>query len=306
MMRHRILKVVVRVGLVALFVFLCGAGFPAALGAQEQKPAAPARTVPPADGMGDAAGLVANALAGIKAKQIAIFDFYRPDDPSWDALGRQLAADFRTRVDATPHKFKQRPYANIERSLQRDSFWQSDVSIADVAEYVVRGQNVDSFVTATITPAASDSAINIRLFVYSATKGGSPRMITTSIRFTPELKTLVEERSPELAIAADSQNSAKDAAGKSVAYTAPSCLYCPQAEYTKAAVDNKYQGMVTMITVIGVNGKAGPISIVKGLPYGLDAEAVSAVRKWRFKPALGPDGKPAPVRQTIEVQFHLY
>jgi hypothetical protein len=29
------------------------------------------------------------------------------------------------------------------------------------------------------------------------------------------------------------------------------------------------------------------------------------VKTWRFRPAVGPDGKPAAVMQTIEVEFRL-
>lgn len=292
--------------LVGLFVFLCAAGFPAATCAQEQKPVAPTRAVvPPANGLADASGLVVGALAKIKAKRVAIFDFYRPGDPSWDAIGRQIAADVRTRVNATPHKFKQEPYADVERSLERDSFWQSDVAMADVAAYIVRRENVDAFVTGSLTPTASESAVNVRLFVY-VMKGGSPSMITTSIPFTPELKAMVDKPTLRLTELADLQKPTLDASGKSLKYTAPSCLYCPQATYTQAAVDNKFQGVVAIEAVIEANGKAGLITIAKGLPYGLDAAAISAVRTWRFEPARGPDGKPTRVRQAIEVQFHLY
>jgi periplasmic protein TonB len=86
----------------------------------------------------------------------------------------------------------------------------------------------------------------------------------------------------------------------------PSCIYCPQAVYPDAALKAKLQAVVVMEGVIEVNGKAGRITIVKSLGYGLDAAAISAVRKWRFQPALDASGKPMRVRQTIEVQFHLY
>jgi TonB family protein len=68
----------------------------------------------------------------------------------------------------------------------------------------------------------------------------------------------------------------------------------------------KYQGVVTLVAIITADGRATDIQVVKGLGLGLDEKAIAAVRTWRFKPALGPNGKPAPVRQIIEVTFHLY
>src|SRR5215469_838293 len=89
-------------------------------------------------------------------------------------------------------------------------------------------------------------------------------------------------------------------------YGYPACLYCPTAQYSDEAVKAKYQGTVSLIAIITPDGRATDIHVVKGVGLGLDEKAVEAVRTWRFRPALGPDGKPAAVRQIIEVTFHLY
>ncbi len=89
-------------------------------------------------------------------------------------------------------------------------------------------------------------------------------------------------------------------------YGYPACLYCPPAQFSDEAVKAKYQGVVTLWAVITPDGKASDIHILKGLGMGLDEKAIEAVRTWRFKPALGPDGRPSAVRQIIEVTFHLY
>jgi periplasmic protein TonB len=89
-------------------------------------------------------------------------------------------------------------------------------------------------------------------------------------------------------------------------YGTPACLYCPAAEYSDEAVKAKYQGTVLLIATITPDGKATDIQVVKGMGLGLDEKAIAAVRTWRFTPARGPDGRPASVRQTVEVQFHLY
>jgi protein TonB len=89
-------------------------------------------------------------------------------------------------------------------------------------------------------------------------------------------------------------------------YGSPACLYCPQPQFSDEAVKAKYQGTVLLIAVITADGRATDIRVAKGLGLGLDEKAVEAVRTWRFRPALGPDGKASAVRQTIEVTFHLY
>lgn len=86
----------------------------------------------------------------------------------------------------------------------------------------------------------------------------------------------------------------------------PACIYCPRADYTDEAVKARYQGSVFLLVVVGADGRATDIQIAKGLGMGLDEKAVEKVRTWRFKPAVGPDGKPIAMQVSIEVLFHLY
>jgi TonB family protein len=58
--------------------------------------------------------------------------------------------------------------------------------------------------------------------------------------------------------------------------------------------------------LITTDGRAINIKIVKDPGNGLGIKAVESVRKWKFKPASGPDGKPTAVICPIEVTFRLY
>ena len=68
----------------------------------------------------------------------------------------------------------------------------------------------------------------------------------------------------------------------------------------------KYQGTVLLMAVITADGRATNIRVAKGLGMGLDEKAIEAVRTWRFRPAVGPDGKASAVSTPIEVVFRLY
>jgi periplasmic protein TonB len=89
-------------------------------------------------------------------------------------------------------------------------------------------------------------------------------------------------------------------------YGTPACLYCPRADYSDEAMKVKVQGVVELIAIITPDGRVTDVHVAKGLGLGLDEKAIEAVRTWRLKPALGPDGRPASVRQIIEVTFQLY
>jgi len=90
-------------------------------------------------------------------------------------------------------------------------------------------------------------------------------------------------------------------------YGKPDCLYCPTPQYSDAGFKLKIQGIVVIDAIIGPDGRAFNVHVSKGLGYGLDEQAVHSVRDiWRFKPSIGPDGRPAGVHMLIEVDFHLY
>jgi len=89
-------------------------------------------------------------------------------------------------------------------------------------------------------------------------------------------------------------------------YGEPECVYCPRPSFSDEAVKLKYQGSVYLRIVVTKDGRATNIQVIKGLGAGLDQKAVDAVRSWRFKPAVGPDGNPTAVVVEVEVDFHLY
>ncbi len=86
----------------------------------------------------------------------------------------------------------------------------------------------------------------------------------------------------------------------------PVCTYCPIPRYTDKERAAKHQGKVVLQVVITTEGRAEKITVVKGPGNGLEARAIEAVRNWRFRPAIGPDGQPIGTLVPIEVTFRLY
>ena len=85
----------------------------------------------------------------------------------------------------------------------------------------------------------------------------------------------------------------------------PTCAYCPNPKYSDQALKAKFEGSVRLDAVITPEGRATKIKLVKGPGLGLGEKAVEAVKEWKFKPAIGPDGTPVAVDVPIEVSFRL-
>ena len=85
----------------------------------------------------------------------------------------------------------------------------------------------------------------------------------------------------------------------------PACLYCPEPPYTEEARKAKLQGSVTLRVLIGADGRARRIQVIKGLGLGLDEQASQAIRAWHFAPARDAHRQPLPIWVTIETRFQL-
>jgi protein TonB len=66
------------------------------------------------------------------------------------------------------------------------------------------------------------------------------------------------------------------------------------------------QGRVSLDVVVLADGSVGNVTVAKSLDtvYGLDGEAVKAVKRWQFDPGT-KDGKAVPVLVEIEMTFTL-
>jgi len=74
-----------------------------------------------------------------------------------------------------------------------------------------------------------------------------------------------------------------------------------RARYPDEAQAQGIEGVVKLSVVIDVDGKVSSVKVLKGLGYGLDQAAVEALKKFKFKPAMGSDDKP--MKHTIVYSY---
>jgi TonB family protein len=104
-------------------------------------------------------------------------------------------------------------------------------------------------------------------------------------------------------IHAQSLQSPKPSDAKVAAY--PTCVSCPDPPLTRSKRLQHAEGFVVLDATITKAGRAEQIEVTKGLETGLAVRALSALRRWRFRPAIGNDGKPTAVRTVVLVTFGL-
>jgi TonB family protein len=94
--------------------------------------------------------------------------------------------------------------------------------------------------------------------------------------------------------------------GKAAGVTLPKLVSEVKPKYTPEAMQARIEGTVVMSVVVRTDGTTGDIEVTRSLDarYGVDRQAVGALSQWRFEPGR-KDGKPVPVRVSVEMQFRL-
>jgi len=85
--------------------------------------------------------------------------------------------------------------------------------------------------------------------------------------------------------------------------TAPTIKQRTEPQYTEEASKEGVSGAVHLEALIHKDGTLEVIRVIKGLGFGLDESASSAVTQWRFTPAT-KDGHPVDILLNIDVTFN--
>ena len=254
-------------------------------------------TPPPIDpAISRLAARIAEPLQKARATKVVVADLLGPDGQTHplgkylaDQLTVSLQKDFpnlqvigRPQQDTNPNDH---PHSGDMRAiLEEAKSWARNLG----ANVVIAGSfaRVPQGIAVSLTPQFCNDSRN------------TPTTATGLIPITDEIT----------AVSPDPIPSPKDGIAKAGigGVSVPICTYCPDPLYSPKARAAKLQGTVVLDVVVTAEGRTEQIIVSKSLGMGLDENAITAVKEWKFKPAIGPDGKPVPVRIPIVVTFRLY
>ena len=86
----------------------------------------------------------------------------------------------------------------------------------------------------------------------------------------------------------------------------PKLVHEVKPDYTREAMEAGIQGRLSLQAVVLESGLVGDVEVVDSLDtvYGLDDQAIKAIRQWQFEPGT-KDGKPVAVQVEVEFTFKL-
>src|SRR5438046_9876596 len=84
----------------------------------------------------------------------------------------------------------------------------------------------------------------------------------------------------------------------------PTVLSRVEPQYSAEARKARYQGTVVLEAIVRRDGTVDIQRVVRSLGFGLDENAIQALKQWRFKPGT-KNGVAVDVSLNIEVNFNL-
>ena len=256
------------------------------------------------DEMQKLAARAADRLQPAGKKRVVVADFAGPAD-SMTELGRVLAGDFSSALALASKDVDVLDPARLNDLLRARR--QTPLSLRDpkVAAEMGAQFGAEAVITGQLEDVGATVSLNLKLLDVSA--GAWLDTFSAALPKTEPVARLLAQQLYRLPPPAPPGPHMVDGAylpGRGGVGT-PKCLSCPSPPYSEKARKEKISGVVMLELVVTPEGRTKNIKVVRGVGYGLDEQAVNAVKDWTFVPADGPDGKPVPVRVNLEVTFKV-
>jgi hypothetical protein len=235
---------------------------------------------------------MAASLAHAKLKTVLVFDFVGADGA--DAVGQELAADFRAAEAKSGQDIRVEDYSQLLGMLNKNGLVLANLHNVATARWLVGQTEVDAWIYGALSNGVGGLKLSVDAYPLSPF---AERYIAydTSIPLTDDLKARIAEKEKD-----EFSSLPRPSQG---GYGYPACIYCPMIQFTPEVLRNKFNGTVVLARTVEPDGHTKDIRVKVGLPFGLTQQAADTVKQWGLKPAIGPDGKPAAVRQVVELSI---
>jgi TonB family protein len=85
--------------------------------------------------------------------------------------------------------------------------------------------------------------------------------------------------------------------------TMPQCVYCPAPLRQGHKKKGCASGSVLLSVLVSTDGHTEKVKVLKSVRQECDELAVKAVKEWRFKPSVAPDGEHVEYTTPVEITF---
>jgi len=235
-------------------------------------------------------------ISWVVSSGVVVFDFVGPDG-SVTLLGRGLADNFTSELSKIGGRFYVVDRAYLAQAMVKSRLAPAAIENSDLQYSMAKTVSARAFVVGMISRRGNELTLELKCF--RVEDRALIDEIAVTMLVTTEIERLLQSNvDPDALI--ETQNL------KTSGVSAPICDNCRGQLATKSNVAAKYHLTVILLAVIGEDGKARDLQILKGSSEGVGVKAIEQVQTWKFVPAKDAEGKSIAVRIPLEVSFDLY
>jgi hypothetical protein len=255
----------------------------------------------PADFSDEAADLAKvldqSKLGAMLGSGVVVFDFTGPD-ASVTLFGRDLADDFSSALSKFNGRFYVVDRSYLAQAIERKRLAPIAIEDEDLRYWIAQAVGARALVVGKIS--RKDKDLSLELDCFRVADRAPIRKIIVASAVTADM-----ERRLQTNVDADARVEARNL--KTSGSSVPICVKCGD-ELVDHHLNAKEKSriIVLLLAVVGVDGKARDLQVLKGSSKSTTMKAVEEVQNWEFVPAKGADGKPIAVRTPLEVTIALY
>jgi len=243
----------------------------------------------------NAAKSLAQEIEQAQFHKVYVLDFLEPSG-SRTEKGCLFASTFSTNLARDAHNFEVVNRIHAQKQLNELHISPQDIQRPEMLSKAAQALGADAVLvgTATISPTEAKLLLSLR----EAASGKEVH----SMDYHEKLEAAFETGFPAIEDASSHIYYFPGLDGISQ----PKCIYCANPDYTDEARAKKIQGNVLLSVSVDEKGTITNARVVTNPNDGLTKRAVNILNKWRMEPSHDLDGKPVPVRVSIEITFRLF
>jgi TonB family protein len=235
---------------------------------------------------------IGKELAKTKIGSVVVADFVSQNSAD-TSEGRYLALEFSQGLERHRKNFSVTAPKQLSSALASAQILAKDLNVPGNLQQIGTSLQVDAVVTGTFEATPIQYAVHVSV---QRVKDGS---VVASADQTIKRPAYVDS----LGLLNLDETGSKVAKAGADGISVPICANCPPPAYPDKARAQRIYGRVALLVVINQEGHAIRITVTRASDSGLAANAVEAVRKWRFNPARDKEGNFVAVMVPIEINF---
>jgi TonB family protein len=235
---------------------------------------------------------IGKELAKTKIGSVVVADFVSQNSAD-TSEGRYLALEFSQGLERHRKNFSVTAPKQLSSALASAQILAKDLNVPGNLQQIGASLQVNAVVTGTFEATPIQYAVHVSV---QRVKDGS---VVASADQTIKRPAYVDS----LGLLNLDETGSKVAKAGADGISVPICANCPPPAYPDKARAQRIYGRVALLVVINQEGHAIRITVTRASDSGLAANAVEAVRKWRFNPARDKEGNFVAVMVPIEINF---